>query len=164
MNMPHCLAFTICTGAIVLGHGPMVSPPAAIANPTHSNHSSQQDGQGHDHGKLEVSAQQMQPRVDLVVHPDAIKGWNLELKVVNFNFAPDRVNTSSNPQEGHAHLYINGQKITRLYGPWYYLGDLEPGRHQITVTLNANGHEDLVLKGQAIADTETITVVGDRPD
>jgi hypothetical protein len=100
--------------------------------------------------------------VQIVVHPDAIKGWNLELKLTNFKFAPERINTTGSITEGHAHLSIDGQKKTRLYGPWYYLSDLQPGRHQITVTLNANGHEDLTHKGQPIQATTVIQVPATR--
>ena len=35
--------------------------------------------------------------------------------------------------EGHTHLYIDGEKITRVYSNWYYLGKLEPGEHTIRV-------------------------------
>ena len=121
-------------------------------------HDSHQGEGHHHHGTLEIPSGQPIPSVDLVVSPDAMKGWNLELRVSNFRFAPEKINQESNYQEGHAHLYIDGKKITRLYGPWYYLSDLEPGQHEITITLNANGHEDFVWQGDAIADTVTIEV------
>ena len=124
---------------------------------THENGSHQGEGH-HHHGSLEIPSGQPIPSVDLVVRPDAMKGWNLELRVSNFRFAPEKVNQESNYREGHAHLYINGEKITRLYGPWYYLSNLEPGQHEITVTLNANGHEEFLSQGEAIADTVTIDV------
>jgi hypothetical protein len=112
--------------------------------------------ENHAHRTLEIPADRAIPTVKLIVHPDAMRGWNLELQVTNFRFAPDRVNTKSSPTEGHAHLYIDGQKITRLYGNWYYLASLEPGRHELKVTLNANGHELLVHRGQPI---EAIAIV-----
>ncbi len=112
----------------------------------------------HAHGSLEVPAGQPVPAVKLIIHPDAMGGWNLEVQVTNFTFAPKRVNTASNSREGHAHLYIDGRKVTRLYGSWYYLAALPPGKHQIRVTLNANGHEELVHQGQPIAAIATIQV------
>ncbi|WP_299414016.1 hypothetical protein [Acaryochloris sp. IP29b_bin.148] len=119
----------------------------------HSHH------QKHDHHqKLEISAKQAPPTVDLVVHPDQVKGWNLELQVTNFAFAPTRVNAPSTADEGHAHLYVNGKKVTRLYGNWYYLPELPPGPNTLKVTLNSNGHESLVYRGQPISDTEMIQV------
>ena len=98
------------------------------------------------------------PTVDLVVHQDEMRGWNLEVKVNNFRFAPDKVNQESNYSEGHAHLYINGEKITRIYSNWFYISSLEPGRNEIKVVLNANGHESFVYQGNMIEDTEIIEV------
>jgi hypothetical protein len=112
----------------------------------------------HNHKTMEIPVGLPVPSVDLIVHPDVIRGWNLEVKVSNFRFAPEKINQESNAQEGHAHLYINGEKLTRLYGSWYYLASLNPGQHKITVTLNANGHEELVHNNQRIEDAETIEV------
>ncbi len=116
------------------------------------------NGQMHSDRTVKIPTGQPIPTVDLVVHPDAVRGRNLEFKVTNFKFAPERVNQASNAAEGHAHLYIDGEKITRIYGPWYYLDTLEPGQHEITVVLNANGHETLVHQDQPIQDTEVVQV------
>lgn len=125
-------------------------------NEASSEHSS---GEGmHQHKIMEISSTQPVPAVDLIVHPDAVKGVNLEVKLSNFKFAPEKVNQDSKPTEGHAHLYVDGEKLTRLYGNWYYLGNLAPGQHKITVTLNANLHEDLVYQGKKIEDSEIISI------
>ncbi|MDJ0556123.1 MAG: hypothetical protein QNJ68_17140 [Microcoleaceae cyanobacterium MO_207.B10] len=113
-------------------------------------------GMSHSHKKMEIPAGKPIPEVELIVHPDAMKGWNLEVKLTNFQLAPETLNQTSNPNEGHAHLYINGEKITRIYGDWYYLEKLEPGSNKVTITLNTNKHEDLVKDGEMIMDTEII--------
>jgi len=111
----------------------------------------------HNHGQLEVPSDRPIPAVGLIVHKDPLKGWNLEVQTFNFRFAPQKVSTTTQTTaEGHAHLYIDGQKITRLYSNWYYLENLKPGSHRITVGLSANGHEALVHKGKPIETTETI--------
>lgn len=112
----------------------------------------------HQHKMMEIPAGQPVPKVDLVVYKDAMKGWNLQAKVVNFNFAPESINKAAKSGEGHAHLYVNGQKITRLYSSWYYLENLKPGKNEVTVSLNANSHEALAQNGKMIADTEIIEV------
>ncbi|MGB3511487.1 MAG: hypothetical protein WBA93_20070 [Microcoleaceae cyanobacterium] len=114
-------------------------------------------GMSHSHKKIEIPSGKPVLNVDLVVHQDAMKGWNLEVKLTNFKLAPESVNQDSNPNEGHAHLYVNGEKITRIYGDWYYLGSLKPGSNEVTVTLNTNKHEDLVKNGEMIMDTEIIS-------
>lgn len=112
----------------------------------------------HHHRAIEIPATQPVPTVRLKVVPDAKLGWNLEVKVTHFRFAPERVNTQGPTTEGHAHLLIDGQKVTRLYGSWYYLSGLQPGKHTIEVTLNTNQHEALMHKGQPIRAMTTIEV------
>ncbi len=144
-----------------VGVGAFVMPRAVQSHHTHPQtiSSAEQGKMEHNHDRqLEISANQTPPTVDLVVHPDQVKGWNLELQVTNFDFAPTRVNAASMAFSGRAHLYLNGKKVTRLYGNWYYLSDLPPGSNTLKVTLNGNGHEALVYQGKPISDTEVIQV------
>ncbi len=112
----------------------------------------------HKHGTMEVPQGQAIPTVDVVVLKDVKKGWNLEAKVTNFEFAPEKVNQAAEAGEGHAHLFVNGKKITRLYSSWYYLENLEPGENKIKVILNANNHADWASNGKVIADTAVVNV------
>ncbi len=111
-------------------------------------------GDEHQHGAVEIPAGYPVPTVSLVAHPDSRKGWNLEMQVTNFKLAPEHVNqadaTSSGMLEGHAHLYVDGVKVTRLYGNWYYLESLPAGMHEVSVGLNTNSHATLMHDGQPI--------------
>jgi hypothetical protein len=120
---------------------------------------SKKEDEMHHHQNLEIPPGQPIPTVKLIVHPDAMKGWNLEIQVTDFNFVPEKVNSTSSYTEGHAHLYINGKKITRLYGQWYYLSSLEPGDNELLVTLNTNKHETLVHNGKPIEAKVSIQVL-----
>ena len=111
----------------------------------------------HAHEQMELPTQNA-PTVALSVTPDAKAGWNLQIQTTNFEFAPERASSEHIAGEGHAHLYIDGEKITRVYGNWYYLPELTPGEHEIEVTLNSNSHEDLVVDGVAISASKTIVV------
>ena len=53
--------------------------------------------------------------------------------------------------EGHAHVYVDGEKIARLYGPWLHIPSLSPGA-VVEVTLNANDHRPLAIGSGRIAD------------
>lgn len=121
----------------------------------------------HQHGSVEVPADHPLPTVSLVIHPDARKGWNVEMQVTNFQLAPERVNqpdqSSGDVLEGHAHLYVDGVKLTRLYGSWYYLESLPPGTHQISVGLSSNSHATLMHNGQPIQATVTLDVPAHTP-
>lgn len=113
---------------------------------------------GHHHDALEIPAGQPVPTVQIVVHPDAMEGWNLEIQTTDFRFAPELINQANQTGTGHGHLYFNGEKQGRVYGPWLHLAELPPGLNEITVSLNANGHEALTHNGQPISATVVIEV------
>lgn len=126
-----------------------------------SSGSSHGDGHGehdHHHRALEVPANQPTPTVALAVEPDPVTGWNIEVRTENWTFAPERVNQDSVTTEGHAHLYLNGEKITRIYSQWYYQPSLPSGEHTLTVGLNANGHEALTHNNEPIEASVRISV------
>jgi hypothetical protein len=92
-------------------------------------------------------------RARLVVKADAKKGYNLYVTTKAFTWAPKHVNQKHKRGEGHAHLYVDGEKVTRLYGPAFYLGELSPGAHAVRVTLNGNDHGDYV-QGSEVVESE----------
>ncbi|MBW4419770.1 MAG: hypothetical protein KME13_11140 [Myxacorys californica WJT36-NPBG1] len=130
----------------------------AKADEMHSPNPSHSSTPTHAHGKLEIPTGSAVPAVDLKVAPDPMGGWNVQVKAENFRFAPEQVNQTSSVNEGHAHLYVNGKKLTRLYGAWYYLDKLPTGPHSVTVTLNTNRHEELFHNGKRIEATERFIV------
>ncbi|MFW6359953.1 MAG: hypothetical protein ACOC0N_12170 [Chroococcales cyanobacterium] len=114
--------FLLCT--------PFLSQSISLADSVHSgnDHSMEQHSNSdHSHAILEIPAGEPIPSVDLIVHSDPMWGWNLELQVENFEFVPESVNQDSSYREGHGHLYINGEKVTRLYGNWYHIPKLSRG-------------------------------------
>ncbi|NVJ68578.1 MAG: hypothetical protein HWE16_18965 [Gammaproteobacteria bacterium] len=116
----------------------------AEKEPAHHSHSH------HQHGQLEVSGLDKPPKVVIKLHPDAMSGWNLEVITENFEFAPEQVNQPHQPGKGHAHLYIDGKKIGRLYSHWRHINGVATGKHRIKVTLNSNDHQDYTVKGQTV--------------
>ena len=132
------------------------------SNSNHQNETMEMNNSSetHDHHHKTVMIQEGQPvpSVDVIVHQDAMRGWNLEIKLNNFAFTPESVNQANQPNEGHAHLYINGEKITRIYSNWYHLPELPSGSNQVKISLNTNSHESLMYQNQMIEDIEVIEV------
>lgn len=110
------------------------------------------------HDKLTISDPKVAPSVELKVTKDNKAGYNIFIDTKNFTFTPENVGKANVANQGHAHLYVNGEKIARVYGHWYYIPLLEPGRNDIRVTLNANNHEEYAISGQTIGDTFVVTV------
>jgi len=107
---------------------------------------------------LEIPKNVAKPTVQLEVIKDAIKGYNIHVETTNFVFTPEKVNQKDIIGEGHAHLYVDGTKITRLYGNWYYLGAIAEGKHKVSVSLNGNSHAQYMVNGVKIEDVVEVTV------
>lgn len=117
---------------------------------------------GPGHHKLRQIPAKHAPRLRLNVANDAESGWNLHLITKRFQFTPAQVNQQVKPQAGHAHVYVDGKKLTRIYGPWFYLSpDMLPkGEHTLTVKLTANDHSLWAVKGDPIAASAKVTNTG----
>jgi hypothetical protein len=101
--------------------------------------------------------------ISFSVEPDAKAGFNLVGEVEGFTFDAAAASTPSVAGEGHAHLYVDGEKITRLYGPAYHLTGLTEGSHEVMVELNTNDHRPYVDgNGDPVASTVTIEVTADQ--
>lgn len=129
----------------------MFIPAWAIAEGTH-NHDH------NHHGVQETSGYGANPTIKLEVFKDTASGWNLHLICENFTFTPENINKMIDKPEGHAHVYVDGKKVSRIYGPWFHLTGLTPGAHTVRVSLNANDHKEFVINGKPIDDTVEVIV------
>lgn len=112
----------------------------------------------HAHVEMyEVPAGVPTPSIDLVAHEDTVGGWNLNITTQNFRFAPEHAGDENTPGEGHAHLYVDGTKVARVYGNWFHLGALSEGGHTLEATLNTNDHASYALSGETIAASVEVT-------
>lgn len=117
------------------------------------------DGMMHDHGKpLEVEMDAA-PYVDLQLIPLADGGYNVRIQTLNFTFAPQKVGMEPQADEGHAHLYIDGIKIARIYSEWFHLDVLPADAEMVSVGLYANNHQPLAVDGAPISDMVVIADV-----
>ena len=113
---------------------------------------------GHNHDTMvSLPAGPGAPALEISLEPDPVSGWNLHIVTDNFTFAPDRAGLAHTPGEGHAHVYVNGEKVARVYGPWFHLPALPEGRSLVEVTLNANDHSALAVDGKALKASVTVT-------
>ena len=126
-----------------------------IAKENHESHS--HDHSTHSHSTIEVTSEN-KPQVEVVVHKDPKSGYNVEITTENFEFSPQRASTEHIEGEGHAHLFVNNEKISRIYSNWYYLSSLEKGHNEIRVTLNSNNHNDYTVSGEIVEATTMIMV------
>ncbi|MCR9145991.1 MAG: hypothetical protein NXH74_02195 [Rhodobacteraceae bacterium] len=98
------------------------------------------------------------PDLTLRLYPDGDQSRNLHIGVTGFTFDPEGVNGAHVPGHGHAHVYLNGVKQARAYGPWVQLHALPRGTHAIRVTLNANDHSQYAISGQPVEATVNLRI------
>ncbi len=114
---------------------------------------------GHSSGVMDLTNGELVPEVTHIEviqeNPDS---YNLHVEIDNWAFTPALTGEETIPNEGHAHVYVNGEKVGRMYSNWFHLGDLPAGENHIVVTLNGNDHTDFVANGQLLGDEVTITV------
>ena len=93
-------------------------------------------------------------KVTLIVKKDMMSGYNVQIRTLNFKWAPEHASMAHIAGEGHAHIYVDGVKIGRVYGQWFHLNtaslNLTSGDHTILVNLNGNDHRPYVIKGVAV--------------
>ena len=113
----------------------------------------------HHHGEqLSLPGGPGAPSLAVEITADSLGGWNVHIRTSNFRFAPQNVNGPHKDGEGHAHIYVNGEKIARVYGPWFHIGALPRGMNAVTVTLNANDHRALAVGDAPLAVTQDVHV------
>ena len=117
-----------------------------------------QDGSSHhDHGSsVEVAEGVPVPTIAIEISEDPVEGWNLRVLTTDFAIVPENVSTAHVDGEGHMHLYIDGEKVSRLYGEWHHIGPLAPGEHVVRVELSANDHSAMAVDGDIIDATAVI--------
>lgn len=87
------------------------------------------------------------PQLELDLITDKMSGFNLHIEYNLFRISsPDLYDQEKDAEEmtvaGHAHLFINGEKVQRVYGRYLHLDAkyFIRGINQITVTLNDHDH------------------------
>ena len=113
-------------------------------------------------GGRDVMESEVPVSVSVTAEQDDTGGVGVHIVTEGWRWAPEEVNMADSPGAGHAHVYVDGVKINRVYGPYYHLTGLEPGTREIRVTLNANSHSDLTYAGLPLEAATTVSVSGDR--
>jgi len=108
------------------------------------------------HKVYEVPENEPAPSLNLKVMEDPVAGWNLHLVTENFTFAPYHAGQDHIPGEGHAHLYINDKKITRILSPWHHIPELPQETNSVKVSLSTNNHDYYSVNSQVVEDTVEI--------
>ncbi|MFQ5516156.1 MAG: hypothetical protein ACE5E8_01135 [Acidimicrobiia bacterium] len=100
------------------------------------------------------------PEMSIVIDGDASVGWVARPVADGFTLAEQSA-TVHVPGEGHIHVFIDGQLTAMLYQPTFAVPKLEPGPHEIRMTLSRNDHMDYAVNGEVISAIATLVVPGE---
>lgn len=147
-------------GGAPAGHNHAMASSSPSTYGTTMESSAGHDGHtGHNHDRVErIEPGPDAPTLAMTLSPDPVSGWNLHIDVTHFRFAPEHASLEAEPGEGHAHIYVNGTKLARLYGTWFHIGALPEGKNEIVVTLNANDHAALAVGDTPLQAMTHVTV------
>lgn len=112
----------------------------------------------------EVDAERA-PEVGIEVQPEADDSWDVRLTVREFRFSPADAEAKAVAGRGVAHLFLDGDLVTRLHGPEYRLpaGLVPRGTHQVTVRLYADDGTVWAVDGEPVESTADLTASDPEP-
>ena len=65
--------------------------------------------------------QETAPKATLDIQKDPTGGFNVQVVTSNFVWRPEMASMQHVSGEGHAHVYLDGRKIMRIYNEWFHL-------------------------------------------
>jgi hypothetical protein len=99
------------------------------------------------------------PSLDFDIEPDDHGGWNIRINADGFEFTPEEVSGDAVGGQGHAHVYVDDTKFSRIYSEYFYLpaSAVPEGEHTVMITLNADDHSVWANGGEPVAATAAVT-------
>lgn len=81
--------------------------------------------------------------------------FNVFIELDNFSITPQAIDGDPIENQGHVHVYVNGEKAGRAYSEAIYIPEqyFTPGENKIQVQLSANNHDIYTYNGSVLQDT-----------
>ncbi len=91
------------------------------------------------------------PQLRVIALKDSTGGFNVHIITSNFRWSPEHVSQAFVPGEGHAHLYLDGVKIGRVYSAWFHVNTAQfarrSGEQLVSVELAGDDHAPYAVAG-----------------
>jgi|APGre2960657505_1045072.scaffolds.fasta_scaffold15047_3 hypothetical protein len=113
----------------------------------------------------EVS-ERVAPKAILELQKDPTGGFNVHVVTSNFVWRPEQASKKHVVGEGHAHVYLDGRKIMRIYNEWFHLNTFQfstrAGEQLLSIEFVGNDHAPYTLQGNPIGSEQIINVPRDE--
>jgi len=111
-------------------------------------------------------AQAAAPQVSLEIKKDPTGGFNVHVVTSNFVWRPEMASMQHVPGEGHAHVYLDGRKIMRIYNEWFHLNTYQfstkPGEQLLSIEFVGNDHAPYTIQGLPVGAEQVVDVPSDE--
>jgi hypothetical protein len=106
------------------------------------------------------------PKASLKIEKDPTGGFNVHVVTSNFQWRPDLASKEHVMGEGHAHVYLDGRKILRIYNEWFHLNTYQfatrAGEQILSFEFVGNDHAPYTIQGVPLGVEQIITVPEDE--
>jgi len=111
-------------------------------------------------------AQEVAPKASLEVKKDPTGGFNVHVLSSNFAWRPEMASRKHVVGEGHAHVYLDGRKIMRIYNEWFHLNTYQfatrAGEQIVSIEFVGNDHAPYTIQGIPVGLEQIIDVPFDE--
>ena len=106
------------------------------------------------------------PKASLVIKKDPTGGFNVQVKTTNFLWRPELASMQHVSGEGHAHVYLDGRKIMRIYNEWFHLNTYQfstrAGEQLLSIEFVGNDHAPYTIQGLPVGAEQIVDVPSDE--
>jgi hypothetical protein len=110
--------------------------------------------------------QEVAPKAVLEIKKDPTGGFNIHVVTTNFVWRPEMASMQHVPGEGHAHVYLDGRKIMRIYNEWFHLNTFQfatkAGEQLLSIEFVGNDHAPYTIQGFPVGAEQLVDVPGDE--
>ena len=84
----------------------------------------------------------------------------------NFVWRPELASLKHTPGEGHAHVFLDGRKIMRIYNEWFHLNTYQfstrSGEQLLSIEFVGNDHAPYTIDGLPVGAEQIVDVPRDE--
>ena len=110
--------------------------------------------------------QELAPKATLEIEKDPTGGFNVQVVTTNFIWRPEMASMKHVPGEGHAHVFLDGRKIMRIYNQWFHLNTYQfstrAGEQLLSIEFVGNDHAPYTIQGLPVGTEQVVDVPGDE--
>jgi len=111
-------------------------------------------------------SQGVAPKICLEIKKDPTGGFNVQVKTTNFLWRPELASMQHVSGEGHAHVYLDGRKIMRIYNEWFHLNTYQfstrSGEQLLSIEFVGNDHAPYTIQGLPVGVEQIVDVPSDE--